>query len=109
MNPQQRIQGECVLFFDQIKALIIALLILMCSAIPRLKHLVPKVTGCSATETNGILAGVDVEFGLSSRSSGTPSRLLYEMNLDSQGRGASTTSPISTSRDFSSGLICGRC
>ena len=68
-----------------------------------------KVTGCSATETNGILAGVDVEFGLSSRSSGTPSRLLYEMNLDSQGRGASTTSPISTGRDFSSGFICERC
>ena len=45
-----------------------------------------KVTGCTATETNAILAGVDVEFGLSGRSSGTPSRLLYEMNLDSQGR-----------------------
>ena len=42
MNPQQRIQGKCVLFFDQIKALIIALLILMCSAIPRLKHLAQR-------------------------------------------------------------------
>ncbi len=44
-----------------------------------------RVTGCSARKGNSIQAAVDVEAGLSGRPSGTPRRLLYELNQCSSG------------------------
>ncbi|WP_114993219.1 DUF3828 domain-containing protein [Synechococcus sp. UW179A] len=44
-----------------------------------------KVSGCSAENGNSIQARVDVEAGLTGRPSGTPRRLLYEMNQDGAG------------------------
>ncbi|QNI53912.1 hypothetical protein SynBIOSE41_01396 [Synechococcus sp. BIOS-E4-1] len=44
-----------------------------------------KVSGCSAEKGNSIEARVDVEAGLTGRPSGTPRRLLYELNRDGKG------------------------
>ena len=44
-----------------------------------------EVSGCSTPTRNSIQAAVDVEAGLRGRPSGTPRRLLYEMNRDSKG------------------------
>ena len=44
-----------------------------------------KVSGCSAEKGNSIEARVDVTAGLTGRPSGTPRRLLYELNRDGKG------------------------
>ena len=43
------------------------------------------VTGCSAIQGSTIQAAVDVQYGLGSRASTTPRRLLYDLNRDSTG------------------------
>ena len=44
-----------------------------------------KVKGCSAAKGNSIQAEVAVDVGLRGQSSGTPQRLLYELNKNSTG------------------------
>ena len=44
-----------------------------------------KVKGCSTEKDNTIQARVDVTAGLTGRPSGTPRRLLYELNQDGAG------------------------
>ena len=44
-----------------------------------------RVTGCSAEKANTIKAEVAVDVGLRGRSSGSPQRLLYELNNNGEG------------------------
>ena len=44
-----------------------------------------RVTGCTAVKANSIKAEVAVDVGLRGRSSGSPQRLLYELNNNGEG------------------------
>ena len=85
MNPQQCIQGKGVLFLIRSKRWWSLYWFRFDQQSPG-RNILSTGNRLHRYGDLRILPGVDVEFGLSRRSSGAPSRLLYEMNQDSQGR-----------------------